>query len=89
MSPCWHMKALLAARADQRLVGLLRRYLELHLSQCAQCRAALASLIALRERLIALREAPTEPLSTERQQQIQATFEALLEKHKPPSSLKE
>lgn len=88
MSPCWHMKALLAARADQRLAGLLRRYVELHLSQCAQCRAALASLIALRERLIALREAPSEPLSTERQQQIQAAFAQLLQQHQPPSRFK-
>lgn len=82
MSPCWHMKALLAQRADQRLSGLLRRYLDLHLSQCAQCRAALESLLALRERLTALRNAPTEPLSPERQQRVETAYNELLKRHK-------
>jgi predicted anti-sigma-YlaC factor YlaD len=77
------MKALLAARADQRLSGLIKSYVELHLSQCAQCRAALESLIALRERLIALRSAPieTETLSPDRQKRVQAAFSELLQRH--------
>jgi predicted anti-sigma-YlaC factor YlaD len=84
MSPCWHMKALLAQRADQRLSGLLRHYFDLHLSQCAQCRAALESLLALRERLTALRNAPSEPLSPERQQRIDTAVTELLKRHKDP-----
>ena len=84
MSPCWHMKALLTARADQRLSGLIKSYVELHLSQCTQCRAALASLITLRERLIALRNAPTETLSSDRQERVQAAFNELLQRHKKP-----
>ena len=84
MSPCWHMKALLTARADQRLSGLIKSYVELHLSQCAQCRAALESLLALRERLIALRNAPTsiEALSADRQERVHAAFTELLKRHK-------
>ena len=82
MSPCWHMKALLAQRADQRLSGLLRRYLDLHLSQCAQCRAALKSLLALRERLTALRSSPSAPLSPERQQRVETAYKELLKRHK-------
>jgi predicted anti-sigma-YlaC factor YlaD len=84
MSPCWHMKALLAQRADQRLSGLLQRYVELHLSQCAQCRAALESLIALRARLLDLRNSPTASLSPKRQEHINATFTQLIERHKAP-----
>ena len=84
MSPCWHMKAFLAARADHRLSGLVVRYVELHLSQCAQCRAALASLIALRARLIALRNAPEEPLSPAHQERVQAAFTELLQQYKTP-----
>ena len=80
------MKALLAARADQRLSGLIKRYVELHLSQCAQCRAALESLIALRGRLIALRSAPAETLSPDRQEHVQAAFSELLQRHKKPPS---
>ena len=80
MSPCWHMRALLAARADQRLSGLLRNYVEFHLSQCTQCRAALASLLTLRERLLALRQEPVLPLSSKRQQDIKAKFDELLQK---------
>ena len=78
------MKALLTARADQRLSSLLRRYVDLHLSQCAQCRAALESLLALRERLIALRNAPTsiEALSADRQERVHAAFTELLKRHK-------
>jgi predicted anti-sigma-YlaC factor YlaD len=66
------MKALLAARSDQRLSGLLLRYVELHLSQCSQCRAALESLIALRQ-------APAEQLTPERADQLTAAFERLTE----------
>ena len=84
MSPCWHMKALLTARADQRLSGVVKRYVELHLSQCAQCRAALESLIALRTRLLALRNAPSTPLTPERQEQINAAFSELIQRHKAP-----
>jgi predicted anti-sigma-YlaC factor YlaD len=84
MSPCWHMRALLTARADQRLSGLIKSYVELHLSQCAQCRAALESLLALRERLIALRSAPSTPLSPERQEQINAALSELIQRHKAP-----
>lgn len=80
------MKALLTARADQRLSGLVKSYVELHLSQCAQCRAALESLIALRERLIALRSAPADALSPDRQEHVQAAFTELLERHKEPPS---
>ena len=80
------MKALLTARADQRLSGLVKSYVELHLSQCAQCRAALESLIALRERLIALRNAPAETLSPDRQERVQAAFTELLQSHKKPPS---
>lgn len=72
------MKALIAARSDQRLSGLALRYVELHLSQCPQCRAALASLIALRERLLALRQAPAEQLSPERVDQLTVAFERLI-----------
>ncbi|WP_395094080.1 hypothetical protein [Armatimonas sp.] len=84
MSPCWHMKALLTARADQRLSSLLRRYVDLHLSQCNQCRAALESLLTLRERLISLRNTPAAPLSQERQQQLQDACTELLKRHKKP-----
>jgi predicted anti-sigma-YlaC factor YlaD len=81
MTPCWHMKALLAARCDQRLSGLLLRYVELHLSQCNQCRAALAALIAMRQRLLALRDAPmVERLSPDRAAQLEAAYRALLQK---------
>lgn len=73
------MKALLAARSDRRLSGLLLRYVELHLSKCPQCRAALASLIALRERLLSLRQAPAEQLSPERAAQVTAAFDRLIE----------
>ena len=78
------MRALLTARADQRLSGLIKSYVELHLSQCAQCRAALESLLALRERLIALRNTPSTPLSPERQEQINATLSELIQRHKAP-----
>jgi predicted anti-sigma-YlaC factor YlaD len=77
------MKALLTARADQRLSGLVKRYVELHLSQCNQCRAALEALLVLRERLIALRNAPSEPLSPDRQERVQAAFTERLKK--PPT----
>ncbi len=78
------MKALLTARADQRLSGLIKSYVELHLAQCAQCRAALESLLALRERLIALRNAPasTGTLSPDRQERVQAAFTELYKRHK-------
>ena len=84
MTPCWHMKALLAARSDRRLSGLVLRYLELHLSQCAQCRAALASLITLRERLLALREVPQAPLSPERQKSLALALEERLQRRRKP-----
>ena len=84
MTPCWHMKALLAARSDRRLSGLALRYLELHLSQCAQCRAALASLIALRERLSALREAPHTELSPTRQRSLDLALEERLQRRRKP-----
>jgi hypothetical protein len=82
MTPCWHMKALLAARADERLFGFFQRYLELHLSQCAQCRAALASLLALRARLVALRDVSPARLTAERERQVALRYEELLEGHR-------
>jgi predicted anti-sigma-YlaC factor YlaD len=84
MNPCWHMKALLAARSDQKLSGLALRYVELHLSQCNQCTAALASLIALRQRLLVLREAPKEGLSPSHQQELQSALDERLRRHKGP-----
>ena len=86
MTPCWHTKVFLVAHADQRLSGLALRYLEMHLSQCAQCREALVSLLALRERLLALRNAPFQTLSPAREARVTAAFEKLIERHaKPPS----
>ena len=86
MTPCWHTKALLAARADERLSGLALRYLEMHLARCGQCRAALASLLALRERLLVLRNTPSQRLSPTREAQVTAAFEKLVERYgKPPS----
>jgi predicted anti-sigma-YlaC factor YlaD len=83
MNPCWHMKALLIAHADQRLFGLLRKYVDLHLSQCNQCRAALESLLALQQRLMALRQEPVLPLTEQRQKDIHSKFDALLQKAEP------
>ena len=60
MTPCWHMTSLLLAHSHQKLGGFLRRYLLVHLNQCAQCRAALEALLLLGERLRALRHTPAE-----------------------------
>jgi predicted anti-sigma-YlaC factor YlaD len=88
LTPCWHMKALLTAKIDGRLFGLLRYYVNLHLSQCPQCRATLQALEELRERLIALRNTTEEPLLEAHQQRIQTALNESLAQHiahnKPP-----
>ena len=87
LTPCWHMKALLTAKADERLSGLLQHYLNIHLSQCPQCRATLLALEEVRKHLRALRNGSEEEiatLSTERQQQIEAAWQESLRRHKAP-----
>jgi hypothetical protein len=78
-TPCRHMARWVAAATDDSLRGFARWYTTLHLRGCPRCRAALAALRAVRERLLDLgrtREA-AEPLPADRQRSLQDALDAI------------
>jgi predicted anti-sigma-YlaC factor YlaD len=76
------MKSLLSAKLEGRLFGLLKYYVNMHLSQCNQCRETLHALESLREWLVALRDTPEPTLSEEHQQRIQVALTESLARHR-------
>lgn len=75
--PCWHMRTLVSALADNQLVGILLRFTELHLKGCPQCQHGLATLLALRDRLRGLGGSRQDipPLPASRWTQVEAAWE--------------
>jgi hypothetical protein len=76
------MRRWVSAFADGTLRGFARWYTRLHLEGCPQCRAVLESLLALRERLSALRShAGEEPdFSSSRRAAMEAAMEEIDQK---------
>lgn len=75
LTPCWHMRTLLVAKADGHLRGWRRAFAELHLKGCPQCRAALEALRGLGARLRRLQDAPALSLAPEREAAIARAWE--------------
>lgn len=78
--PCWYMARWVHALAEDRLTGIARWYLNLHLAGCPKCREALESLRALHQRLRKLDRAWAErpaTLSTDRRVDLEAALDAI------------
>jgi anti-sigma factor RsiW len=71
---CTEAKALVSAHADGELDRLRAHALEKHLRGCADCAAALESMVALRQRVRA--EVPRYPASSELQARVRAAIGA-------------
>ena len=58
---CSDIEELLSAYANGELFRTQREFVEEHLSSCADCRAALADYIAVRQHLVSMRATPVMP----------------------------